>query len=159
MKKITILTTIIALFAMMIACDNAGNMDMLKAKQQRAVDSLVNVQLNDLRSSLSSDCDQVFQEKVNARVDSLIAASGKKLTTTKKTTTKKTTATKPTAKPIPPKTTTPTTTAPPVTTKPATRADEQKGRRPNSKPAPTQLNKSDKSAADKQKGRRNRGNN
>ncbi len=117
MKKV--LLTSFALCALVFfSCDTMTDVEGLKAKQTARIDSLVNVELNELRTTLTEDCDAAVAEAVEYRVDSLMAAAaGKKITAKKpkkpsssssgKTTTTTTTTTTVTPPPAPAPTPTP----------------------------------------------------
>ena len=134
MKK-SFLLSISALLAFIVGCDNAANMEAMKAKTMYTIDSLAAAEVAAQRATLLTQCNQSIDAAIQGRVDSLmaIAAPTKTLSGAGKTSTKPTK--KPVAKtPAPaPKPT------PPKKTDAQTKIDEQKARGGNGTGAkPTQ---------------------
>lgn len=136
MKK-SFLLSISALLAFTVGCDNAANMEAMKAKTMHTIDSLAAAEVAAQRATLLTQCNQSIDAAIQGRVDSLmaIAAPTKTLSGAGKT------STKPTKKPVAPAPapTTPSKPIPPKKTDAQTKIDEQKARGGNGTGAkPTQ---------------------
>ena len=90
------------------SCDNA-KLEAMKAEQERAVDSLANAQIEELKAQLMEDCDASVEEMIQMKVDSIQAAVPSGGSSKTNTTTSKPTTTKPTPKPTTPTEVTPNT--------------------------------------------------
>lgn len=105
MKKFLFSIIVISVVLFVFSCNNAAELEKLKAQQQEEIDIQVATQLNTLRAELDSACNMQFDAMLTSRVDSLLAAaesakagtpkSGTKPKTTPKTTPTTTTDTKP----------------------------------------------------------------
>lgn len=119
MKK-SLFLSVAAILAFIVGCDNAANMEAMKAQTSRTIDSLATAEVAVQRAALLNQCNQNIDNAIRLRVDSLmaIATPAKNLAgSTKKPTPKPATKPKPTPTPTPP---------PPA--KPKTPVEEQKDR-------------------------------
>jgi hypothetical protein len=134
MKK-SFLLSISALLAFTVGCDNAANMEAMKAKTMHTIDSLAAAEVAAQRATLLTQCNQSIDAAIQGRVDSLmaIAAPTKTLSGAGKT------STKPTKKPVAPTPAPAPKPTPPKKTDAQTKIDEQKARGGNGTGAkPTQ---------------------
>ena len=101
MKNSILIVAAIAL-GLFISCDNAAMLNKMKAEQEAAVDSLVNVQLGDLRTELMADCDEQYNLALKEAVDTRIAEINGKATPAMSKPIKPKPVVTPTPKPTPP---------------------------------------------------------
>lgn len=73
MKQLSLLLVAIVAVWGLSSCDNA-QLGEMKAKQERIVDSLANVQLADIKAQLMEDCNASVEEMIQSKVDSVQAA-------------------------------------------------------------------------------------
>ncbi len=94
MKQLSLLLVAIVVVWGLSSCDNA-KLGEMKAEQERMVDSLANVQIEDLEAQLMEDCNASVEEMIQSKVDSVQAAMASggsgKTNPTKPPTTKPTT--------------------------------------------------------------------
>lgn len=72
MKKV-IFFSMAALFTIIVGCDNAANMEAMKAQTMRTIDSLALAEVNAQRATLLTQCNQGIDAAIKSRVDSLMA--------------------------------------------------------------------------------------